>query len=392
MGFDRSKFKTTTASSLQKKEAELSVKRPSSGRNEFIKLEEGDTTLRIMPYHPEGGGELFAEAKCVSWLEVSVPKRDDNGQIIEGETEIKKKGIFNSKVHGDLPDDLVEAYLKVAKEKAIPDVAGTDKNVFFNIWKKLVGDKDKKPQKGDKYSPIRPTDSSVAYAMKSQGRDDEGNHIWGDISEWEIKKSIKDAMIERAAEYESPDPFTDIDNGIAVIVTYNSKATKPADYYKVKLETKKKGNAMEYIPSPLSEAQIEKFLTLKPLYKKYVNVFKRSDLDLQIDGLKRLDDKLAKDHPGFSVFQYDEFLDLIEALYELVPEGNHEQEGEEREEEVKQEEKPVAKKIEKPSVAIKKEEPKKEIKKVVHEEELAVPSGTSGEDRMAAIRARLGKK
>jgi hypothetical protein len=334
--FDRSKLKSTTAAAQQKQTNELAAKGFGGGKTQFIKITDGENVLRVFPFHPEGGGDNFAEVKCVSWLEVEVDKRDENGKKIpdsrnpdQYEKEIKPKGIFNSKVHGGLEIDLVDEYITFAKDRAIPDATGDSKEEAKKIWEKLVGNKDRKPQKTDKYKPIRPNTSWIAYASKATGKNDDGTFNWGPVCPWEIKKTIKDGMTERAAEYESPDPFSDADEGIPVVVNYNSKAVKPGDYYKTKMLQRKEGNAMVYQPAPLDDAKLQEWFALKPLYGLYVNSFKRSDLEFQIDGLKRLDEKLMKDHPGFSVFQYEEFLDIIEALYELVPEGASATEAEE---------------------------------------------------------------
>lgn len=332
--FDRSKLKSTSASAQQKQTNELASKGfGGGGRTEFIQIKEGEQTLRVFPFHPEGGGDNFAEVKCVSWLDVEVPKRDESGKKVGEEKEIKPKGIFNSKVHGGLPIDLVEEYITFAKDRAIPDATGDNKEEAKKIWEKIVGSKDKKPQPADKYKPIRPNTSWVAYAAKLESVDADSIMHWGKVCPWEIKKSIKDAMTEKAAEYQSPDPFSDPDEGIPVVVTLNKKALKPADFYKTKMLQKREGNGFVYIPAPLDNGKLEEWFALKPLYKLYVNSFKRSDLLMQIDGLQRLDLKLNEDHPGFSVFGYQEFEEIINTLLEAMPEEEKAEEGEEQTEE-----------------------------------------------------------
>ncbi len=346
MGFDRSKVGVTTSAALKKQETELAIKRPTSGKTDYLQIKDGENKFRILPFHSDGGGSTFSEARTVSYLELKVEKRDEDGDVIEGKFEIKGKPVFNSKVHGNTEEDLVEYYMHLAQTKAIPEYIGDNKGMFKQIWDKIVGvykQGAKTQEQG-----LKPQDSHVVYAMKSNGVDDQGNEIWGKIGLLELKKSQKDGLTEKAAEYGEPDPFTDIDNGVAVIITKNPEAKKSTDWYKVKLNTKRVGNTLEYVASPLSDEMLNEWAKLTPLHKKYANVFTQATLDLQIEGLKRFEEKLQKEFSGFSVFQYPEFGDMAEKIYSLVPEPpKKDEEGTEQEEE-----KPVQKSVaQKPSLA-----------------------------------------
>lgn len=398
MGFDRSKLKSTTAATIQKQEKELSQKRPSGGFDKnYLSIEVGENKFRFFPYHPDKGGSSFAEAKCVTFLEVQVQKRGEDKKVIEGKFEIKRKPIFNSKVHGNLKKDLVEAYMDVAKTIAIPNFT-SDQDEVKKIWSKIVGNHITKEQ------GIKPNDSWVVYASKWDGSS------WGKVGLLELKKSVKDAMTEKALELETPDPFSDPEEGIAVIITKAKEAAKAADWYKVKLDTVKKGLNVSYLPTPLTDEQLEEWYELKSLHELYVNSFKRSDLDYQIEGLQRFDEKLAEDGYAINVFQYDEFTSVANELLDLVPE-------EEKKEETIEEEK-VEKKVETKKVAtiskpatttvppkqlIKKATPPPPVEEEAQEEtegeaeqiEIVVDKEEgkmSTKDRLAAIKAKIGKK
>lgn len=324
-GFDRSKLRATTASALQAQQQELEAKRPTNNfERNILEIKPGDNKFRIFPFHPDSGISTYSVPKTVSFLTVSKPKRDENGRKVEGETELRRSPVFNGKVHGNLPKDLVEEYMEVAKKIAIPNFT-TDKAIQAKIWNLLTY-----AGKGSK--AIKPSDVWVAYAMKEEGKDSDGNSIWGKIGELELKKTVTAQLTEKAIEFSgnemTPDIYTDPDEGICVII--NKSGEGKDTEYKVSLETvkTKHGNQLVSmsVPTPLTDEQIDAFMKLTPLAKKYVNSFKRSDLMYQIEGLQNFDQFLAEQGYPINVFEYDEFLSVVDELTELVPEGNDDEE------------------------------------------------------------------
>src|SRR5690606_5850023 len=83
-------------------------------------------------------------------------------------------------------------------------------------------------------------------------------------------------------------------------------------------------------PTPLTDEELENFSKLKPLSDIYVNVYKRSDFLLALEGLKRFDEE-ADD---YNIFSYEAWQDKVEELSALYPE---------EEEEVEEEEEPQSK-------------------------------------------------
>jgi hypothetical protein len=403
MGFDRSKFKPTPMAALKAQEQELENIRPTnSGRPGYLDIKPGANKFRFFPAHPDGGGKTYSEAKCITFLECEGPARDASGRIIEGQTEIKRRPIWNSKVHGGLPKDLVEEYLQVAKNIAIP--AYTDDTVHQgNIWGHI----------SNGFSGIRPSDSWVVYASKWEGSG------WGDVGLLELKKSITVQLRDLAAEFAgddpvSPDPFTDPDDGIAVIITKTGEKLKTE--YKASLD-KEQITKFEtrLISSPLTDAQLEAFSKLDPLYKIYVNSFKMSDFESQLSGLKAFDDSLAK--PGakdkngvafttnIGVFQYDEFQNAIDEILSTLPSEDDDQPAQQENPEPEDPQMELAE----VDVEIEVEEPVKiaprvtrpavttkaaaHLMSVQNTTAVATPPPTAApNDRLAAIRARLGKK
>jgi hypothetical protein len=134
-GFDRSKVRATTGESIKKREAEVRSRRPigSGAKAGYHIIDNGDNKFKIFPYHPDGGGESFAECKCVVFLDCKVPKRDSEGKEIEGEYEIKRKPIFNSKIHAGILLDIVDESVLIADNIVIPEVPGKDKDLSTKL-------------------------------------------------------------------------------------------------------------------------------------------------------------------------------------------------------------------------------------------------------------------
>jgi hypothetical protein len=321
-GFDRSKFRSSSASDMAAKQADINQKRPGQGeRAGYFKIENGDNIFRIAPFHPDGGGNLFYEFKTVSWLSVEMEKKDDAGNVLG--KEIRQKSIFNSKVHGNVDLDLVESYIDIAKKDIIPAYVTAIKGGpahFSAVWEKIVGKKDSQSKKGDKYQPIKPSDSVAMYASKGTKNAD-GTIKWSDWGILEVKKTIKEAMNKLAAECNEIDPFSDPEEGIPVVITKNPNAKIPADWYSTTLLKTRTKDGFIFDKAPLSDAQLTSLLNLQPLYKTFVNSFKHKDLKYQLEGLQRLDNNLINDHPGFpGVFSSETYLDMVGYMFEAVPE------------------------------------------------------------------------
>lgn len=389
-GFDRSKYKPTIMADLKSQENEHEAKRPSQGNSSkagYLTIGKNDNKFRFFPHHPDGGGKTYSEAKCVTFLSVEKPVYVDNKKT--DKVELKRTPIFNSKVHGNTPIDLVEEYLRIAKNIAIPAFTD-DKDRQDKIWKYLTG-----------MNGVKPIDSWEVYASKFE----EG--VWSPIGILSLKKSITTQLKDIALEFVgnnpvSPDPFTDPNEGIAVNIKKTGENLDTE--YKVTLSKIGVGKEAKFEEVPLTDEQLEAFEKLDPLHKLYVKSFKKSDLQAQIEGLDNFEKELAtkklKDKdgneftPNIGVFQYEEFQTAMDRLLDLVPDDVKEEKSnaqddpqdddtEEYEEEIKTpikiEKRPVRKVEEKPAPVAKKEpEP--------------APTTTSATDRLAEIRARLGKK
>ncbi len=329
MGFDRSKYKPASISDMQKQQTEQEQVRPTGGfNNEAHEIKPGANWFRIAPYHPEGGGNSPFEAKCVTFLDVKQPKKDSDKKIIEGQFEVRAKPIFNSRVHGGYEFDIVEHYMKIAKEIAIPNFT-KDKEITKRIWTKITGFDPVKKKSG-----IKPIDTWEAYAWDVNGK-------LGTLS---IKKTVKDALTQLAAtsstgnDPNTPDPFSDPEYGIAIVITktgvnLDTKYTVAFDEKKINDGKGKITSVTE--PTPLTDAQLQSLDKAKSLHERFVNSFKHKDLDYQLEGLENFDNFLKSEGYNIGVFQYSEFLDVVEKMFAAVPDDVEEApEGEEVQEEI----------------------------------------------------------
>jgi hypothetical protein len=211
-------------------------------------------------------------------------------------------------------------YLEVAKRIAIPAYA-EDKRHQNALWTALTNSTPG-PLQG-----IKPVDSWVMYASKFEGG------VWGPIGILEIKKSVQTQMRELAMQFVqndpvSPDPFTDPDDGVAIIINRSGEGINTE--YKVSMNSEKvdKFNT-KFVPTPLTNEQLEAFAKLPSLHKTYVKSFKESDFEAELEGLKNfeaeLQKRILKDKDGnsfpakLSVMQYDEFQSEIDAIYSQLP-------------------------------------------------------------------------
>lgn len=334
MALDRSKFKSTVVATVVEQDKELasSLGRDGGSYTKYIKFEDGENLIRIYPPHPEedGGGDVFAEAKVSTFLPMMVVERDNNRQdIIEnGRPKLKEsvRSVFNSRIHGSTPKDLVEEYIRVATENLEEDL-------------KVVQDPVAKSQITERLNRIKGN-----YALKIQGigykqawvmyidRIVGSSATFGPI---EIGPAVKDRLNAIAASSDSAnnplatDPFTDLDNGRAVKVFYNKSASKPQDYYKAELDnvltpTVIAGQTYNLPRTfPISDEQLEAFNKVTPLAKRFKNCFTRRDFELQFEGLSFFDKK-----HGINLFQNSTFIDICEEIDAYYPEIEEEAEKE----------------------------------------------------------------
>lgn len=344
MGFDRSKYQASSLADIKKQQESHEQVRPSNSNNDVHEIKPGDNWFRIAPVHPDKGGVAPWEPKCVSFLDVKQQKRDENKRPIEGEFEVRAKPIFNSRVHGGLEKDLVEEYMKVAKEFAIPNFTD-DKKLQEKIWKMITAFDVAKKKSG-----IKPNDTWECYAWNKSGK----------FATLSLKKSMKEGMASLAASVDdggptTTDPFSDPDYGIPIIITKVVGKTDLETKYLVGFaetaENDGKGRITKVtVPLALTDQQLQQLDKVKSLYERFVNSFTRKDFDFQLEGLQNVDKRLKAEGYDISVFSYNEFLDSAEEISAQLPEETQAEETQqEAEPEVQAPVKPPVRQTPKPN-------------------------------------------
>ena len=378
MSFDRSKFKASKIKDVQQAEEDLKERlgQEDNGRISYIKYKPGKNTFRIYPSHPEelGGDGLFSQPKVTVFLPLSVPERDDEGKFLKdpkGNVLMKmgQKQVFNSKIHGGTEKDLVEEYRDMALRFIEEDM-----KICQDEEQKLKLAKKKKCIVGDfatKVNGIKYQSKNVMFVDSYEG----SKKTFGLL---EYGKGVKDSMNAIAASVDSADsvisldPFTDPDDGRAIIITYDPNATQASDYYKTVLDSTlvptEISGTMYDLPRkfPLTDADLENFAKVDSLAKRFVNVFTIKDFKMQLEGLENFDSK-----HNIGMFEEEEFLEVIEEISAYYPE----------EEEVVEEEGDLDIGFD-PSVE---ESPfdfmeKKELKEYLNDREVSYPRTSSEED------------
>lgn len=325
--FDRSKFKATSLESLEKQEEHVKATvgdqfENRDGMTYHSYKEDGKHTFRIYPAHPDSVNQNFLVEKFTNALEIESPVYE-NGQKTD-KMQLKRKNVFNAKIHGGVNNDLVDEYIKLVEKQAAEKFNNDQKKMkdylvpIYGVW---VGKNNPNNVMG-----IKLQESYICYADRIQ-RDKEP--IFGRL---EISKSIRAGLKSQAALQEDEDepvgtePFSDPDTGRNfVILTDGTK--KGTDKYTISIGKKE---------SPLTDEQLEKFMKVNSLEKDYVNCFKRKDLDLQIEGLINFDQKYK-----FGIIETEQFSELVEKLQEMWPESTENEDVEEEETEEDEDEKDI---------------------------------------------------
>lgn len=283
---NRSKFKSTNIDTLKQQEEEISSKvRRGGGGKDWLSIDNGANKFRIFPGHPDTSSFIYP--RTVHWL----PRKWKDG---DGNEKIDNKPVFNARVHGNLEKDIVEEYYKFAVEKLTNEYDNED-NLQERIdimthWK----------------TGILSRTEWVCYAKKMSGNSSSYGLL--QITNGVKEKLNEIAITEDPDEVIETDPFTDPDNGKAIIITKNKDAEDPKDYYKVTLEFRG-----DY---SLSDDELEWLLENESLESMYVGSYTRRDFELQLEGLEIYDNKHE-----FGLFSDPAWIDIVEEIEAMVPEA-----------------------------------------------------------------------
>jgi len=303
--------------------------------NEYLNLEDGKTIkIRIFPAHP-GEEDFYIPKKCY-WL-----------TITKSDGESGRTYVLDSVVHGGTKLDICDQYIKWGKKKVAKDSDKLDK---------FVGQRD----------TLSAQYSWLSYADKVVAEEPLRAKLW------EFKKMVRDGMNKLAFSEDEDDvievdPFTDVDEGLPILVKYLKKPNKKKgeNFYEVSFPKK-------VTARPLEDEEVDYFMTLKPL-SEVLQKYGIKDFERALEGLQNFDEEHE-----IGLFDDDDWLDQVETIRSQY-DADDEDEEDEKPAKKKTAVKKSTKKVEEPEEeeeddeeeeeAPKKTSSKKSTKKVVEEEE-----------------------
>lgn len=291
MAVDRSKYKKSDSAELQKVTEEMKEREISNSRGSFIKIEPGINVLRIFPAPLKANSSLYLFPKVTSFLPFLEDEVDKNGNKT-GKQVIKRKAIFNAKVHGNMEHDLVEEYMAAVREKFAESIKDTKE---LNKKLKVVT---------DWKTGIKPTSAWVVYAYRKVGE----KKVYGRLQITDGVKKKMDTLCMRQGEAGKAiivDCFTDIETGKEIQWISNPNDEDP--------KNKNQVNVLFDENAPLTDEELEMLESWDSLESLYTNCYTHNDFEKELKGLERFD----KDNK-LGVFDSLAFQSIIDTCKEEV--------------------------------------------------------------------------
>ena len=322
MAFDRSRFTAPKLETNKKVSDEVNktMKVNNSNRGDYLTIDEGVNIFRLFP--PHNPDEPTFQPKVVYWLDCRVPRVDGDGNPIEGEWEWKRRPIFDSRIHGGTPKDIIDEYIKFTKDIVFSNNSTEDAKKFLaplNGWR----------DKSGKWNPgLLPSTSFVAYATK-------GDITIANLGRLELYQSVKDELEklnvdEKSGEVISTDIWSGPDDGIQFVLTHrkNDKGKWEDSIQKRQFVPQDKKNIAkeweQFMQSQIiPDDVLEHWSKMEPLSAQFKGAYKRSDFERAVEALQKFD----KEH-AYHTFENDEFLQILKEIDGYYPDDEEEAENE----------------------------------------------------------------
>lgn len=260
----RNRFKPSTTTAVEQE----SKKAPGADRAGFHTLAVGANYFRLAPVDDES-----AFWRTVSRFNLPSAVKNDQG-VPTG--EIKRKQIFDARVHGHTTIDLVDSYVQLARRTA----QSMDDQRSKAFLAPILGSGQGKAFVGG----ITQLPATVTYAWQLSPADD-GSWVFGKLDRLEVKNSAKIDLNKLIAGSASvgTEPFTDVDTGMPICITSNPNAQDNRQKFVAVFAAHPKIGYPK--PCPIPTAQLEILVGLDSLTKLYSNSYKKSDLEYGWEGL-----------------------------------------------------------------------------------------------------------
>jgi hypothetical protein len=147
-----------------------------------------------------------------------------------------------------------------------------------------------------------PNNTWWAYGFKLVKGD---NGVESNPGIFEFKKAVRDQLSDVIAAEEADDtievdPFTHPDEGRPILLTYDSKAKKSADYYKVSLSKK---------ATVLSDEDLQWLFEQPSLTSQLTDVYDKKQFDMAVEGLRLFDTE-----NDIELFDEDDFQEILKEI------------------------------------------------------------------------------
>lgn len=310
--FDRSRFKAAKleVNKSSVREAESVIKKTDNKRGDYHSIDDDRPNyFRLLPPHNFETEPSF-QPKGIYWMECNVEKRNEKGEGI-GEFERKSRPIFDSRIHGNTPRDIVDEYINFTKKQVWATIQ--DRDLQKETLYPITGYKDKK---GKWHPGISLSTSYVTYATKN-------GILPENIGRLELYKVDKDRLEELNISEDSDEPIlvdllSDPNEGVEIVITFSLEGGK-----KKKVISKREadlkgikgavniGEAFEKFQESqvVPDSVLERLSEMEPLSSMFKNAYKRSDFERALEALQYFDKK-----NGYNTFEHDEFLDIVQEI------------------------------------------------------------------------------
>lgn len=313
VAFDRSKFKVNVNEVDEVvKKAQKTMGRSGGAWVQFLTPEEGKNIYRVVPAFPPG--KTYVPLKRAK-LDCEVPVYDKDGNITG--TKVEPKDVFCADIHGEhllggrCP---IMSYIKYVKAKAEEIQDKEERKKFLYP---ITGYASKK---GWVWG-IEPMLSFVCYALAEDG----------EIYKLQLRPQWMTAMKKISIEQSedealSLDIFSDPDNGHPLCITKEKDEKTKKFVFSVDAVMPKKTQQWNdfFEENAISDATFAKLHELTSLSDSYVDVYRKKDWELALDGLQRFDEA-----NGYGVFAEEEFLNELAEMAEMIPEDEEKAKEEE---------------------------------------------------------------
>jgi hypothetical protein len=321
--FDRSRFKGSKIASVQSAQSEAKKNEKyfgdSSGRTNYLKVEDGKNVFRIAPV-VEGGTPY--QPYYATFLPCKVDEYSDGEKT--GNKIVKNKKVFIATQHSPkdgngnpvIIKDPVLTYIEFVYKQA-EDQFAQDKDGKSKFLNPITGYR----AAGKWVSGIRPSMEYVCYAWKDGDFGQLGlNNSW-------MKKMEKLSLEASDDDVLGLDIFSDPDVGFPLIIK-KGKNEKGKTEYDISAEQIKPGVSWDdfFGRVKVTDAQLQELEKATSLKERFQGVYSQRDFDLALDGLKRFDETHK-----YNIFANEEFLDILEEISKVVPEDPKKEENDTKE-------------------------------------------------------------